>query len=166
MSLIKFGSNIGNTLALPAPRVTAPPPTAPMPLPAPVAATSTSPDIAALMARLAAAEAGLATEKARADAAEAARVAGGGRGYSMKASEKGAISIYGVATKFPVTLYAPHLVGIVRDLVMSGKATTFLRENATKLSVKVDGTGQAGTGASETAVRALADELDRVIARK
>jgi len=169
MSLIKFGSNVGNTgntLALPAPRVTAPAPMAPIPLPAPVAATNTSPDIAALMARLQAAEAAAASEKARADAAEAARAAGGGgRGYSMKASEKGAISIYGVSTKFPVTLYAPHLVGIIRDLVMTGKATTFLRENAGKLSVKVDGTGQAGTGASETAVRALADELDRLVRR-
>jgi len=166
MSLIKFGSNVGNTgntLALSAPRVAAPAPTAPMPLPAPVAATNTSPDIAALMARLQAAEAAAASEKARADAAEAARAAGGGsRGYSMKASEKGAISIYGVSTKFPVTLYAPHLVGIIRDLVMTGKATTFLRENAAKLSVKVDGTGQAGTGASEQAVRALADELERL----
>ena len=165
MSLIKFDSNTGNsgnTPALPAPRVTAPAPMAPMPLPAPVAATSTSPDIAALMARLAAAEAGLATEKARADAAEKAKAAGVSRGYSMKASEKGAISIYGVSTKFPVTLYAPHLVGIVRDLAMTGKASAFLRENAAKLSVKVDGTGQAGTGASESAVRSLADELDRV----
>jgi hypothetical protein len=171
MSLIKFGSNVANTAntnplirpALPA----APAPTAPMP--PPVAATTTnaaSPEIAALLARLQAAESAVAAEKARADAAEKARAAGGGRGYSMKASEKGAISIYGVSTKFPVTLYAPHLVGIIRDLVMSGKATAFLRENAGKLSVKVDGTGQAGTGASETAVRALADELDRVITRK
>jgi hypothetical protein len=171
MSLIKFGSNVANTSnanaltrpALPA----APAPTAPMP--PPVAATTTnaaSPEIAALLARLQAAESAVAAEKARADAAEKARAAGGGRGYSMKASEKGAVSIYGVSTKFPVTLYAPHLVGIIRDLVMSGKATAFLRENAGKLSVKVDGTGQAGTGASETAVRALADELDRVITRK
>lgn len=165
MSLIKFGSNVvtGNTLTAAAPVAPAVPP----PLPKPAAATTTapSPEIAALMARLQAAEAAAASEKARADAAEAARAAGGGRGYSMKASEKGAISIYGVSTKFPVTLYAPHLVGIIRDLVMTGKASAFLRENAGKLSVKVDGTGQAGTGASETAVRALADELDRVTKR-
>lgn len=160
MSLIKFGSNVttGNTgnALIPAPRPTAP-------MPPPMAATTTaSPEIAALMARLQAAEAAAAAEKARADAAEAARAAGGSRGYSMKASEKGCISIYGVSTKFPVTLYAPHLVGIIRDLVVTGKAAAFLRENASKLSVKVDGTGQAGTGASETAVRALADELDRL----
>ena len=43
---------------------------------------------------------------------------------------------------------------------------SFLRENADKLSVKVDGTGQAGTSASASSVRALADELERVTARK
>lgn len=178
MSLIKFGSNVatgttGNTLdatrRVTAPAPVAPQASAPLALPPPMAATSTSAagsDIAALLARLQAAEAAIATEKARADAAEKARASGLGRGYSMKASEKGAISIYGVSTKFPVTLYAPHLVGIIRDLIMPGKAAAFLRENASKLSVKVDGTGQAGTGASESAVRALADELDRVTNRK
>lgn len=165
MSLIKFGSSVvtGNTLTAAAPVAPAVPP--PLPKPAATTTTAPPPDIAALMARLQAAEAAAASEKARADAAEAARAAGGGRGYSMKASEKGAISIYGVSTKFPVTLYAPHFVGIMRDLVMTGKAAAFLRENAGKLSVKVDGTGQAGTGASESAVRALADELDRVTKR-
>jgi len=136
MSLIKVGTPVANTTV-----------------------TAASPDVAALMERLKAAEAALAAEKARADAATKAKAE---RGYTTKASEKGAISIYGVSTKFPVTLYAPHLVGIIRDLVMTGKATTFLRENAAKLSVKVDGTGQAGTGASEQAVRALADELERL----
>lgn len=134
-------------------------------LPAPIAATTTapvSPDVAALMAQLQATQEALASEKARADAAEKAKAAGVGRGYSMKASEKGAISIYGVSTRFPVTLYAPHLVGIVRDLVMTGKASAFLREHANALSVKVDGTGQAGTTASADAIRNLAAELDRL----
>ena len=134
-----------------------------MKLPAPVAATTTTPvsaDVAALMAQLAAAQAALASEKARADAAEKAKAAG--RGYSMKASEKGCVSIYGVSTRFPITLYAPHLVGIVRDLIMTGKAAAFLREHANVLSVKVDGTGQAGTEASADAIRNLAAELDRV----
>jgi hypothetical protein len=138
-----------------------------MKLPAPVATASTasaSPDVAALMAQLAAAQAALASEKARADAAEKAKAAGV-RGYSMKASEKGCISIYGVTTRFPVTLYAPHLVGIVRDLVMTGKAAAFLRENANGLSVKIDSNGQVGTEASASAVRGLADELDRLTAR-
>jgi len=138
-----------------------------MKLPAPVATANTasaSPDVAALMAQLAAAQAALASEKARADAAEKAKAAGV-RGYSMKASEKGCISIYGVTTRFPVTLYAPHLVGIVRDLVMTGKAAAFLRENANGLSVKIDSNGQVGTEASASAVRGLADELDRLTAR-
>jgi hypothetical protein len=137
-----------------------------MKLPAPVAATTTapvSPDVAALMAQLKAAQDALAAEKARADAAEKAKAAG--RGYTMKASEKGCISIYGVSTRFPVTLYAPHLVGIVRDLVVTGKASAFLREHASQLSVKVDGTGQAGTEASADAIRNLAAELDRVIGK-
>lgn len=136
--------------------------TSPPPLPTPSAPSNASPDVAALMAQLAAAQAALASEKARADAAEKAKAAGGGRGYSMKASEKGAISIYGVSTRFPITLYAPHLVGIVRDLVMTGKASAFLRENAAALSVKVDGSGQAGTAASVAEINRLADELARV----
>lgn len=162
MSLIKATTVTSTINSLTAARVAAPAPVAPAPAPAPMAASNASPDVAELLRRLQAAEAAAASEKARADAAEKARAAGGGRGYSMKASEKGAISIYGVSTKFPITLYAPHLVGIVRDLVMTGKASAFLRENAGKLSVKVDGTGQAGTGASEAAVRLLADDLDRV----
>lgn len=154
MSLIKFNA--------PAP-VAAPLTRAAIPLPAPMAATTVGQsDIEVLMARLAAAEAGLATEKARADAAEKAKAAGLGRGYSMKASEKGCISIYGVSSRFPITLYAPHLVGIVRDLVMTGKAAAFLNENADKLSVKVDTVGQVGTPTSTGEVRRLAAELNRL----
>ncbi len=138
-----------------------------MKLPAPVATTTTapaSPDVAALMAQLAAAQAALAAESARADAAEKAKAAGV-RGYTMKASEKGCISIYGVSARFPITLYAPHLIGIVRDLVVTGKAAAFLRENANALSVKIDSNGQVGTEASVSAVRGLADELDRLTRR-
>jgi hypothetical protein len=138
-----------------------------LPAPVAVAAATTAPvsaDVAALMAQLKAAQDALASEKARADAAEKAKAAGA-RGYFMKASEKGCISIYGVSTRFPITLYAPHLVGIVRDLIMTGKASAFLREHANALSVKVDGTGQAGTEASAVAVRNLAAELDRVIGK-
>jgi len=158
MSLVKIPApvapvNTGMVRTLPA--------SVPPPLPPPAAASNASPDVAALMAQLAAAQAALASEKARADAAEKAKAAGA-RGYSMKASEKGCISIYGVSTRFPVTLYAPHLVGIVRDLVMTGKAAAFLREHANVLSVKVDGTGQAGTEVSVAEVRRLADELNRI----
>lgn len=162
MSLVKFGSTVatGNTLTA-APRI--PAPTAPMP--PPTVASNASPEIAALLAKLAAAEAAAAAEKARADAAEKARAAGGSRGYSLKASEKGCISIYGVSSRFPTTLYAPHLVGIVRDLVMTGKAAAFMRENADKLSVKVEGNPMIGKDTSVAEVRRLADELDRVTNR-
>ena len=165
MSLIKFNAPapVAGTLQRSAP---APMPSMPPPLPTPSAAsTSSMSEIEALMARLAAAEAGLATEKARADAAEKAKAAGVGRGYSMKASEKGCISIYGVSTRFPITLYAPHLVGIVRDLIMTGKAAAFLNENADKLSVKIDTVGQVGTEGSVTEVRRLAAELARLTAK-
>ena len=131
------------------------------PLPAPSAPSNASPDVAALMAQLQAAQAALASEKARADAAEAAKAAGV-RGYTMKASEKGCISIYGVSARFPTTLYAPHLVGIVRDLVVTGKAAAFLRENAGKLSVKIDNNGQVGTAESVAEIHRLADELTRL----
>jgi hypothetical protein len=135
--------------------------TSPPPLPTPAAASNASPDVAALMAQLAAAQAALASEKARADAAEAAKAAGV-RGYTMKASEKGCISIYGVSARFPTTLYAPHLVGIVRDLIVTGKAAAFLRENAGKLSVKIDSNGQVGTAESVAEIHRLADELTRL----
>ena len=108
-------------------------------------ANNASPDVAELLARLQAAEAAVAAERARADAAE--KVKAESRGYSAKVSEKGAISIFGVNTKFPVTLYAPHFVGIVLDLIATDKGVNFLRENADRLSVKVDGDGQAGTDA-------------------
>ena len=137
-----------------------------MKLPSPVAPTTTagtpSPEVAALLERLRAAESALAAEKARADAAASAKTP---RGYSMKASEKGAISIYGVSTKFPVTLYAPHLVGIVLDLILTDKGVAFLRENADRLSVKVDGAGAAGTPASRAEVNRLADRLAETVAR-
>ena len=136
-------------------------------LPAPIAiprtATATSPDIVALMARLAAAEAAVATEKARADAAEKNK--GEGRGYSAKVSEKGAVSIYGVSARFPVTLYAPHFVGVALDLVLTDKGVAFLRENADKLSVKVAGVGQAGTEDSRAEVLRLANRLAETVAK-
>jgi hypothetical protein len=136
-------------------------------LPAPIAitrtATATSPDIVALMARLAAAEAAVATEKARADAAEKNK--GEGRGYSAKVSEKGCVSIYGVSARFPVTLYAPHFVGVALDLVLTDKGVAFLRENADKLSVKVAGVGQAGTEDSRAEVLRLANRLAETVAK-
>lgn len=139
MSLIKVGTPVANNPALAA-----------------------SPDVAALLEKLRAAEAALAAEKARADAATKAKA---DRGYTAKASEKGAISIYGVSARFPVTVYAPHFVGIALDLIMTDKGVNFLRENADKLSVKVDGTGTAGTEASRAEVLRLADRLAAAVAK-
>jgi len=126
-------------------------------------ANNANADVAELLRRLQAAEAAVAAEKARADAAEAAKAAS--RGYSAKVSEKGAISIFGVNTKFPVTLYAPHFVGIVLDLIATDKGVAFLRENADRLSVKVGGDSQAGTDAARAEVNRLADRLAAVVAR-
>ena len=131
--------------------------------PAPVAAGMTD-DVAKLLERLRAAEAAVAAEKARADAAEKAKREMV-RGYSMKASEKGAVSIYGVSSRFPVTLYAPHLVGVALDLILTDKGVAFLRENAPRLSVKVDGTGTVGTPESTAEVNRLADRLAAAVAR-
>jgi hypothetical protein len=126
-------------------------------------ATNTSPDVAELLRRLAEAEAQIVTEKARADFAEKAKAES--RGYSAKVSEKGAISIFGVNARFPVTLYAPHFVGIVLDLIATDKGVAFLRENADRLSVKVGGDSQAGTDAARTEVNRLANRLADVVAR-
>lgn len=123
-----------------------------------------SPEVADLLRRLQAAEAVIAAEKARADAAEKAKRENA-RGYAFKASEKGAISIYGVSSRFPVTLYAPHLVGVVLDLVLTDKGPAFLRENAARLSVKVDGTGAVGTEDSIREVNRLADRLAAAVAK-
>jgi hypothetical protein len=125
--------------------------------------TATSPDVAALLAQLQAAQAALAAEKARADAAEKSK--GASRGYSAKVSEKGAISISGINTRFPVTLYAPHFVGVALDFILTDKAVGFLRENADRLSVKVNGDAVSGTDASRDEVLRLADRLAEVVAR-
>lgn len=141
MSLIKVGTPVANTTT-----------------------TAASPDVAALMAQLAAAQAALAAESARADAAEK-RKATGVRGYSAKVSEKGCISIYGTSARFPTTLYAPHFVGMTLDLILTDKGVDFLRENADRLSVKIDGVGTAGTDASRAEVLRLADRLAAVVAK-
>jgi len=126
-------------------------------------ANNANADVAELLRRLQAAEAAVAAEKARADAAEKAR--GAPRGYSAKVSEKGAISVFGVNTTFPVTLYAPHFVGVVLDLIATDKGVNFLRENAERLSVKVDGVSQTGTEASRAEIGRLADRLAAAVER-
>jgi hypothetical protein len=125
-------------------------------------ANNTNPDVADLLRQLQAAQEALAAERARAEAAEKAKAT---RGYSAKVSEKGAISIAGVNTRFPVTLYAPHFVGVALDLILTDKGVNFLRENANNLSVKIGGESQAGTPAAAAEINRLADRLAGVVAR-
>ncbi|MHB8304103.1 MAG: hypothetical protein ACYDC6_14995 [Acidobacteriaceae bacterium] len=54
------------------------------------------------------------------------------RGLSLKVSEKGAVSLYGVG-RFPVTLYKEQWTKI---LGMAGEIETFIRENDHLLKAK------------------------------
>ena len=56
----------------------------------------------------------------------------GSRGVSMKVSEKGGVSIYGLG-RFPVTLYKEQWEKL---LDMSDDIRAFIQENAGKLKVK------------------------------
>lgn len=130
----------------------------------PVAATATqTSDVASLMEKLRAMEAALAAEKARADAAVKAKAEG--RGYGAKVSEKGGISISGINTTFPVTLYAPHFVGVALDLILSEKSVAFLRENADRLSVKIGKEPVRGTPESRAEILRLAERLEATVNR-
>ena len=54
------------------------------------------------------------------------------RGLSLKVSEKGALSLYGVG-RFPVTLYKEQWIKV---LGMKDEIETFLRDNAQLLKTK------------------------------
>ena len=54
------------------------------------------------------------------------------RGVSLKVSEKGGVSVYGLG-RFPVTLYKEQWV---RLLDMADDIRTFIRENEAKLKAK------------------------------
>jgi hypothetical protein len=69
-------------------------------------------------------------EKLRAE--NAALKARGGRGVSMKVSEKGAVSVYGLG-RFPVTLYQEQWTKLL-DLADDIRA--FIRENEGRLKKK------------------------------
>ena len=56
----------------------------------------------------------------------------GVRGLSLKVSEKGAVSLYGIG-RFPVTLYKEQWAKI---LGMAGEIEGFIRENAHLLKAK------------------------------
>jgi hypothetical protein len=56
----------------------------------------------------------------------------GGRGASLRVSEKGGVSVYGLG-RFPVTLYKEQWI---RLLDMADDIRTFIAENEGKLKVK------------------------------
>lgn len=56
----------------------------------------------------------------------------GGRGVSLKVSEKGGVSVYGLG-RFPVTLYKEQWT---RLLDMADDVRAFIKENEDKLKVK------------------------------
>ena len=56
------------------------------------------------------------------------------RGVSLKVSEKGGVSVYGLG-RFPVTLYMEQWT---RLLDMADEIRTFIKENDSKLKAKVE----------------------------
>ena len=59
----------------------------------------------------------------------------GARGISMKVSEKGAVSIYGLG-RFPVTLYKEQWAKL---LAMAEEIKQFIKENDAQLKAKPEG---------------------------
>jgi hypothetical protein len=59
----------------------------------------------------------------------------GGRSVSLKVSEKGAVSVYGLG-RFPVTLYKEQWTKLID---MAGEIREFIQENDSKLKTKGDG---------------------------
>lgn len=90
---------------------------------APAAAPSGGPTLEQLAAALAALQAENAALKAKG--------AGGGK-LSMKVSEKGAVSVYGLG-RFPVTLYSNQME---RLLAQADTIRTFMKDNAARLTTK------------------------------
>ena len=59
----------------------------------------------------------------------------GGRAVSLKVSEKGAVSVYGLG-RFPVTLYKEQWTKLID---MADEIRVFIQENESKLKSKGDG---------------------------
>ena len=78
------------------------------------------------------AEEDLKAELERLRAENAALKARGGKGVSMKVSEKGGVSVYGLG-RFPVTLYQEQWLKL---LDLSEDIRGFIRENEGKLKKK------------------------------
>ncbi len=77
-------------------------------------------------------EAELEAELERLKAENAALKARGGKGVSMKVSEKGAVSVYGLG-RFPVTLYQEQWLKL---LELADDIRAFIRENEGRLKKK------------------------------
>ena len=71
-------------------------------------------------------------DRLRQENAELKKGAHGPRGVSMKVSEKGGVSVYGLG-RFPVTLYKEQWV---RLLDMADEIRTFIHENEGSLKTK------------------------------
>ena len=54
----------------------------------------------------------------------------------LKVSQKGAVSIYGLQARFPVTLYAAQWEKLLAQLVDTGVLRAFIAENQSELSYK------------------------------
>ena len=54
----------------------------------------------------------------------------------VKVSQKGAVSIYGLQARFPVTLYAAQWEKLLLELVDTGVLRAFIEENKDQLSYK------------------------------
>ncbi len=77
-------------------------------------------------------EAELKAELERLKAENEALKSRGSRGVTMKVSEKGAVSVYGMG-RFPVTLYQEQWLKL---LDMAEDIRTFIKENESKLKKK------------------------------
>ena len=77
-------------------------------------------------------EAELKAELEKLKAENEALKARGSRGVSLKVSEKGAVSVYGMG-RFPVTLYQEQWIKL---LDMGEEIRTFIKENESKLKKK------------------------------
>ena len=54
----------------------------------------------------------------------------------VKVSQKGAVSVYGLQARFPVTLYAAQWEKLLLELVDTGVLRAFIEENKDQLSYK------------------------------
>jgi hypothetical protein len=77
-------------------------------------------------------EADLKAELERLRAENEALKSRGARGVSLKVSEKGAVSVYGMG-RFPVTLYQEQWIKL---LDMGDEIRTFIKDNESKLKKK------------------------------